>query len=51
MGCTDWEGVCWEEGSFDRVMCDVPCSGLTVLVQMLLLLMMTVTMLMHVLTP
>lgn len=22
-----WDGPCWEAGSFDRVMCDVPCSG------------------------
>ena len=26
-GQEEWEGACWEEGSFDRVMCDVPCSG------------------------
>ena len=26
-GGEEWEGVCWEEGSFDRVLCDVPCSG------------------------
>lgn len=32
---SDWEGVCWEEGSFDRVMCDVPCSGFTVMVAVL----------------
>ena len=26
-GDEEWEGACWEEGSFDRVLCDVPCSG------------------------
>jgi hypothetical protein len=54
---SEWEGECWEEGSFDRVMCDVPCSGSAVLLPklmlviiLLLLLLLLMLMLMVMLT-